>query len=141
MLAVPLVAGLTVLGACTDVGDGGPTTPGSSAPAPALNLGLDEALARELLLLDDAQLLRLRVATAALTAHVDALRKAGAVGELDPVPRPAPTRAGFVNALDRTADKTQRAVPGAQSGSDAALLASVAASDAALAASLRGSRG
>lgn len=141
VLAWPFLAGVAVLTGCTD--GGGPSTVEPTATlSTALHPELDEALMRELALLDWAGALTVLEAQQVLTTHVDALRDAGALGALDGEPAEGRGRLQrFVVALDAAADTTQRAVIAPDSGADAALLASVAAGDAALAASLRGTDG
>ncbi len=142
VLAVPWLAGAVALVGCTEAEgpDASSTAPDSTTSA-VRRPELDAVLLRELALLDWAESLTLSEAQRVLGAHVDALRAAGALGALDGAPTGPRTAAAFVRALDLAADQTQRAVTEPESGSDAALLASIAASDAALAASLRGTRG
>jgi len=141
VLTLPVLAGVAVLAGCTD-GDSQSTVKPTASDSTALHPELDEALTRELALLDWAGALALVEAQQVLSTHVDALREGGALGALDGEPAQGRGRLRrFVEALDAAADQTQRTVTEPESGSDAALLATIAASDAALAASLRGSRG
>jgi len=144
MLAVPVLVGLGGLTACTGTADAPAAPAGSSSASvsPGSDLALENAWVRESILLQRARGLGLDDSVRVLTAHVEALLAAGVLGLPDyagPVGPDSVPR--FVRGLDAAADDTQRAVVETDSGSHAALLASIAGSDAALAASLRGVRG